>query len=196
MLPDSYSHIADSLLATNKINDLTVEGVQAKILETKFRHKGEIDPTANAIRHVSHPSISKKKGPKGACYNCGNTGHWANRCPVKKLDSAPAATSPLKKDLGQDVEAWGGKRNKPATGVGTAAINNVAVATSKFNSTIFFYDRADIAAEPWLMDSSATDHMTPWGSDFATYVPYKVSNNSIILGNGTTKLEIIGKGTV
>ena len=46
------------------------------------------------------------------------------------------------------------------------------------------------------MDSGATDHMTPWGSDFATYISYGDSKNSVILGDGTTRLEIIGKGTV
>ena len=46
------------------------------------------------------------------------------------------------------------------------------------------------------MDSGATDHMTPWGSDFTFYTPYKDSKNSVILGDSTTKLEILGKETV
>ena len=67
----------------------------------------------------------------------------------------------MKKDLGQDIKGWSGKRNKLVTGVGTAAVNNIAVTSSEFKSTIFFYNQANIVAEPWLMDSSATDHMTP-----------------------------------
>jgi len=146
-LPETYSHIADSLLATSKIEDLTVEGVQAKILETEVRRKGETDPAANMIRNAGRSSTPKKKGPKGACYNCGKVGHWANRCPTKKSNDSPAAASPSKKDLGQDVKAWG-KKNKPVTGVGTVAVNNVEVTSPEFESTIFFYDRADITAEP------------------------------------------------
>lgn len=51
-LPESYSQIADSLLANGKIEDLTVEQVRAKILETEVRRKGETDPAANAIRQT------------------------------------------------------------------------------------------------------------------------------------------------
>ena len=40
------------LLANGKIEDLTVEQVRAKILETEVRRKGETDPAANAIRQT------------------------------------------------------------------------------------------------------------------------------------------------
>ena len=85
---------------------------------------------------------------------------------------------------------------KSNAGVSVAVVNNVETPSPEYKSTVYFYDRADIAAEPWLMDSGATDHMTPWGSDFASYTPYKDSRNSVILGDSTTKLKILGKGTV
>jgi len=48
------------------------------------------------------------------------------------------------------------------------------------------------------MDSGATDHMTPFGSDFtpASYIKYLESGTSVLLGDGTTRLHILGKGTV
>ena len=46
------------------------------------------------------------------------------------------------------------------------------------------------------MDSGATDHMTPFGSDFAEYATLINSNNRVILGDGSTKLEILGKGSI
>ena len=194
-LPNSYSQIADSLLANGKIEDLKVETVRAKILETEVRRKGETDPAANAIRKSGRSQPLKKKAPRGTCFECGKTGHWASRCPTKKLDATSSTNSPSKKDLGQDVRPWG-RKPKPNASSTSAAVNNVQTSSPEYESTIYFYDRADISAESWLMDSGATDHMTPWGSDFATYVPYKDSNNTVTLGDGTTKLEILGKGTV
>lgn len=105
-----------------------------------------------------------------------------------------AATTPSLKDLGRDIKAWGRKR-KPSNAV-NAALNNVEPPSREPEAALLLYDRADVAAEPWLMDSGATDHMTPWASDFTTYIPYKDSDNSVILGDSTTRLKILGKGTV
>ena len=117
-----------------------------------------------------------------------------NRCRSKPKDT-PATSSPSPKELGQDVKPWSGKKDKPRT-QNNAAVNNVESSSTECDAQIFFYDRADIAAEPWLMDSGATDHMTPWGSDFTSYTPYQDSKNSVILGDSSTRLEILGKGTV
>ena len=46
------------------------------------------------------------------------------------------------------------------------------------------------------MDSGTTDHMTPFGSDFTEYATLVNSQNQVILGDGSTKLEILGKGTI
>ena len=165
-LPESYSHIADSLLTNGKIEDLSVEAVRAKILETEVRRKNDADPAANAIRRAAQSSSSKNK-QKGSCFKCGKTGHYANRCRSKGSKNSSSTSSPPPKDLGQDVKAWGSKQGKPPT-QSNVAVNNVESSSTEYDSTIFFYDRADIAAEPWLMDSGATDHMTPWSSDFAS----------------------------
>ena len=46
------------------------------------------------------------------------------------------------------------------------------------------------------MDSGATDHMMPFGSDFKNYTAIANSRNGVILGDGTTRLSILGKGTI
>jgi len=191
-LPESYSHIADSLLTNGKIEDLTVEGVRAKILETKVRRKNDANPAANTIHKATQSSSSKKKPQKGSCFKCGKKGHYANRCrSTASTSDSPAATSPSPKDLGQDVKAWGGKKKQSV-----ATVNNVESSSTECEPTVSFCDRANIAAEPWLVDSGATDHMTPWASDFTTYVPYKDSNQTVMLGDSSTRLEILGRGTV
>jgi len=42
----------------------------------------------------------------------------------------------------------------------TAGINNVG-SFPKHEAAMILYDRADITADPLVMDSGATDHMTP-----------------------------------
>jgi transposase InsO family protein len=57
-------------------------------------------------------------------------------------------------------------------------------------------DRADFAAESWLMATAAADHMTPWASDFKTYTPYENPTNTVVLADGKTRLKVLGIGTV
>ena len=46
------------------------------------------------------------------------------------------------------------------------------------------------------MDSGATDYMTPFGSNFTKYTTLINSQNQVILSDGSTKLKILGKGTI
>jgi len=109
-LPESYSHIADSLLTNSKIEDLTIKGVHANILEAETRRKNDADPAANAIVRTARFSSSKKQGPRnGSCFKYGKQSHYANKCPNKGSTNKPAVTSPSPKDLDQDVKAWGKK---------------------------------------------------------------------------------------
>ena len=114
-LPDSYSHIADFFLATTEIEDLKVEEVHEKILETEICRKSNADPTTNVIHEVGQPSILKK--PKGACFKCGQ------------------------QDLGQDLKVWNGNKGKRPSG-GNQTINIIEESPSEeeCDTTAFFYD--------------------------------------------------------
>ena len=57
-------------------------------------------------------------------------------------------------------------------------------------------DRADFTAESWVMATAAPDHMTPWASDFRTYIPYENSTNGVVFAGGETHFKILGIGTV
>ena len=46
------------------------------------------------------------------------------------------------------------------------------------------------------MDSSATNHMTSFRSNFSEYATLTNSNNQVILSDSTTKLKILSKGTI
>lgn len=74
-------------------------------------------------------------------------------------------------------------------------MNVVDKSNAKSDSPIYAYLGAP---KSWLVDSSATDHMLPYGSDFQNYVKYIESHpdNSVVLGDGTTWLPILGKGTI
>ena len=52
--------------------------------------------------------------------------------------------------------------------------------------------------ENWIVNSGATDHMSPFGSDFRDYITFAESrsDNTVMLGDGATRLRILGKGTV
>ena len=174
-LPDSYSHIAESLLASTKIEDLKVEEVCAKILETEIRRKGETDPSTNAIRKSGQSSSLNKKKPKGACYKCGNKGHWANRCPDKSSNDVPAATPPQqRKDPVQNVARTS---DNPAVN-----IVEESSTSEQCEPTIQFYDQTGFRAEAWFMDSVVIDHMAPWGTDFIEY--------TLLSPNGYVALEM------
>ena len=121
---------------------------------------------------------------KGACYKCGKKGHWANKCTSKAPTNAPATTTPSLKDLRQDVKVWGKRSRLQA--MSSAADNNVESSFPENETTIYFYDWSNISTEHWLMDSSVTNHMTPWATDFLTYTPYKDPKCMVILGNRST----------
>jgi hypothetical protein len=182
-LPKSYSHITDSLLAHGKIKDLKVKEVHTKITETKIRRNSEHNPTANAL----YTSATKKKNvPKVACYHCRNKGHWANCCP-SKVKPTTTSSSP---------NTAGPSKHKVKEKQGNSHTLNVVESDSESDLPIHFYVQSDASLENWLMDSGTTDHMTPFGFDFKEYATFINSKNSVLLGDGTTYLQILGKGTI
>ena len=51
------------------------------------------------------------------------------------------------------------------------------------------------STEDWLMDSGATEHLTPWRSNLSDYVLFPESHQThVVLGDSKTRLRILGKG--
>ena len=156
-LPETYGHIPDTLLAINKVEDLTPEMVRSKILETEIHRKANTSSSTNALRTTNKKSNNtKKKGPATPCFICGQEGHWAKKCPHKKKGNTNASLSKSVPGNGKPPDKGG----KPSLNV---------VETDSNEDELFFYDQSATTAEDWLIDSSATDHMTPYRSDFEDY---------------------------
>ena len=170
-LPAPYQRVSDAFLLTGTAKDLKSDAVRAKILETENRYKADSDPGANILsvkgkgREKTNPPNSERK-----CFKCGKKGHMANHCRSKAKDKPKAGPS---------------KGDK-------SSLNVVENSDAESDSPVFCYFGAP---ESWLMDSGATDHMTPFGSDFRSYTAYAESPRAVILGDGSTRLRILGKGT-
>ena len=178
-LPENYKHISDSFLTNNDIDKLVPATVTAKIIETEIRRKADSSSSANMVHGSGNgPKRKSKKPPAGQpCHYCQKEGHWAQQCRKKKADNAKANSSK--------------KKEKP----GSNSLNVVEHSDAESETPVYAYFGSP---ESWLVDSGATDHMSPYGPDFTDYVKYAETrnDNTVVLGDGTTRLRIRGKGTI
>ena len=111
----------------------------------------------------------EKKLPPGACHHCGQEGHWNRDCPKKKKKPDQPSSSSL-------------NVVKTEASASDAECNNILCYLSS-------------STEDWLMDSGATEHLTPWRSDLSDYVSFPESHQThVVLGDSKTRLCILGKG--
>jgi hypothetical protein len=175
MLPASYSYLPNNLIAAGKIKDLKFSEVRTKILEAESLLKG--DASANAISSKKADKKGKKKldktgNPPSPCKFCkGN--HWNDQCNKKPKPSSSTQS------------------NKPKPGPSLHVLDQ---SDYESDAPVSCYIGSNALLELWLMDSGATDHMTPFGSDFSEYAT--LANSKVILGDGRTSLEILGKGNL
>ena len=181
-LPEGYAVVKDSML-TNiaSIGKLELSQVHTKVIETEFSWKSENSSSANAVTSSSTSSShanTNRKGknkkskppPDKPCYWCQRTGHWASKCWSRPSDK--------------------GKKN-----AGSSSLNVVDNSDAQSDSSIVAYLGAP---KNFLIDSGTTDHMTPFRSNFKrnSYISLVDSNQSVTLGDSTTQLRTLGKGTI
>ena len=178
-LPESYQATKDSFFAANDLTTLKPADIRACIIETEIRRKAESSASANALTSKKHAGGHKPKrqpGANDACKHCGIKGHWARNCKKKRREKQQQM-----------------KSDNP--GPPSSLLNVVDHSDAESEVPFFAYLGSP---ENWLVDSGATDHMSPFGSDFRDYVAFAESrrDNTVMLGDSTTRLRILGKGTI
>ena len=182
-LPDRYHIIPDTMLAAHEVEDLSIDDVKAKIIDQEGRYHSTSSSTSNYHFSSGNPkptSTKKKARANDKCNYCQKLGHWEKECRKKKRDAK--------------------EKSNNATGAGSQD-GNKEKANSRLNVVESDESDAPFSAylgctENWLLDSGATEHMTPFGSDFCEYATFVDSSKSVILGDGSTKLVVLGKGRI
>ena len=172
-LPETYSAVTSTILATGEPKDLTPQQIQDRILNEEGRRSGA-SASLNKIAPI------KKKGDKGniQCYYCKKNGHKSPDCRKKKRD----AEEKEKKEKGNGA--------RPAKAV-NAHITTASIEEIDDNEDLPVSLYAAVRSR-WMVDSGATHHITPNKSDFITWTPAK----GVVSLGGHAQINQIGTGTV
>lgn len=80
---------------------------------------------------------------------------------------------------------------------GTAVLpDDMSTPPAERGALHFLCDRANFAAESWLMTTTTANHITPWASDFNTYTPYENPTDRAVFVGVETYFKVLGIGTV
>ena len=185
-LPDSYRNILDAILPTTTVESLLINDVKAKILDQE-RRVTHSSSSANYNLSSSGNKFagkqpSHKERANDICAYGEKKGHWANECCKKKRDKK---AKPKNNDV---VASPSSGDNNPSSSQLNAIVESGEESDAPFCTYLG-------VTKNWLLDSGATKHMTPYGSDFIEYATYAESK-TVTLGDGKTKLVVLGKGKV
>jgi len=172
-LPDSYSAVASTILATGEPKDLSPQTIQDRILNEEGRRSGA-SASLNKIAPIKRKGDQADKS-KIKCYYCQKLGHKSNECRKKKKDTEEKE----KKDKGSGAKSV------------NAHINTASIVEIEDNDDLPVSLYA-AARSRWMVDSGATHHITPHRSDFIDWTPAK---GAVSLG-GHAMITQIGTGTV
>jgi hypothetical protein len=172
-LPDSYSAIASTILATGELKDLSPQTIQDCILNEKGQ-RSSASASLNKIAPIKRKGDQADKS-KIKCYYCQKLGHKSNECRKNKKD----AEEKEKKDKGSGAKSV------------NAHINTASIEEIEDNDDLPISLYA-AARSRWMVDSGATHHITPHRSDFIDWTPAK---GAVSLG-GHAMITQIGTGTV
>jgi len=160
-LPDSYSAVASTILATGAPSALSPQTIQERILNEEGRRSGS-SASLNKVAPV-------KRTTNVTCSYCKKPGHKSNECRKKKRDAKANDTD---KEEEKDSSAQTPARVVNAHVVPTASITEVPDSDSDNDIRVSLY--AAVRSQ-WLVDSGATHHNSPIHPDSATRSPIEGS---------------------
>jgi Reverse transcriptase (RNA-dependent DNA polymerase)/Integrase core domain/gag-polypeptide of LTR copia-type/GAG-pre-integrase domain len=175
-LPESWTHVASTILAIGDPANLTAQIISDRIINEESRRSGA-SASLNKIAPI------KKNGDKAdkskiKCYYCQKNGHKSNECRKKKKDTEENETK---------GKGSGAQTTKSVNAhMGTASIEEV---DDNDDLPVSLYAAA---RSRWMVDSGATHHITPHRSDFTNWTP---AEGVVSLG-GHAEIRQTGTGTV
>jgi hypothetical protein len=188
-LPPSWRNFATSL--KHQRHEFSVENIMGSLdveekARAKDKHTGGTEgrSAANMVQKNAHKSKGKNKGvsqttnfkkkgkteKKDPCWVCGETGHWANRCPQRKGKKCQAGQN------SNSVSMVIGNTEEGTTGYG----NMLPTVLSVFQPT------------EWWVDTGANVHVC---ADISMFTSYQARGSSVMMGNGL-HATVRGVGTV
>ena len=179
-LPDSYTAVASTILASGEASALSPQKIQDRILNEEGRWAGT-SASLNKIAPIKRKGDKADKS-KVTCFYCQKLGHKSNECRKKKKDAEEKEKE--KKEKGHKVQVQTTKSVNAH--ISTATIEEID-DNDDLPVSLYAASRSR-----WMVDSGATNHITPHRSDFISWTP---ASGAVSLG-GHAEIAQIGKGTV
>ena len=201
-LPATFEVVQSSILGSySDLTTITFTDVRARILAEELRQ------TSGSSSAIYRPGTSTTKGTsKGkkkdktsvTCHWCGKTGHYLNDCMAKKagLSKEDCKDDKKRKDAVKEYAKKGEKSTAKVSAIIESPYhdNDAPVDTAMNESTepfVFYIART----LEWMIDSGATEHITPYASDLSDYTTV-VKHRSLSLADQKSKCQVRGQGVV
>ena len=144
VLPESYSAVALTILATSTLKNLSLQMIQEQILNEEGWQSG---PSAS-LNKVA-PIKRKSDKPAYKCYYCQKAGHKANECRKKKKD----AEEKDKKDKAVLAQT-------PSKAVNAHIIPTTATISKITDDNDIWVSIYAAMRSWWMVDSGAMHHIS------------------------------------
>jgi hypothetical protein len=184
-LPESYSAVASTILATGAPTSLDPLVVQECILNEESRRSG-----ASASLNKVAPVRRNEDRNKVKCYYCQKPGHKSPDCRKKKCDEKDKKEKEKEKEkAGTSSASMSKSVNAHIQVVPTTA--TIEEISDNDEVCISLYAARSLRSR-WMVDSGCTHHISPYRSDFTDYT----SVTGMVDLGGRAQIAQVGSGTV
>jgi hypothetical protein len=184
-LPESYSAVASTILATGALTSLDLLVVQERILNEESRQSG-----ASASLNKVAPVRRNEDRNKVKCYYCQKPGHKSPDCRKKKRNKKDKKKKEKEKEkAGMSSASTSKSVNAHVQVVPTTATIEEISDNDEVHVSLY---AARSPRSRWMVDSGCTHHISPYRSDFADYT----SVTGMVDLGGCAQIAQVGSGTV